>query len=84
MSEDVGTGGEDPRAVRRTRIVISAFLVMAVLAVAGSLFLPMWAMNRVAANCAADGGTYVRETATCEGVPGGGRDEGLDRQFDEL
>lgn len=84
MNQEVGIGGTDPRAVRRTRIVIGALLIAAVLAVAGSLALPMWAMNRVAANCAADGGTYVRETATCEGVAGGGRDEGLDRQFDEL
>ena len=84
MSEEVGIGGTDPRAVRRTRIVIAAFLIAAVLAIVGSLALPMWAMDRVAANCAADGGTYVRETATCEGVAGGGRDEGLDREFDGL
>ena len=84
MNEAVGIGGTDAKSLRRTRIVVAAFLIAAVLAVVGSLALPMWAMGRVAANCAADGGTYVRETATCEGVPGGGRDEGLDRGFDGL
>ena len=77
-------GGDGARSRRRTRIILSAFLVMALVAIVGSLALPNWAMNRVAKNCAADGGRYDRATATCVGVPGGGRDEGLDRPSDDL
>ena len=65
MSEEVGIGGTGGASVRRTRLVLIAFGVAAVLAIAGSLALPPLMIERAVDACAAEGGTYDRATATC-------------------
>ena len=66
MSEEVGIGGAGERSRRRTRIVLVAFGIAAVLSIVGSLALPPLMIERAVDACLDSGGTYDRAAATCE------------------